>query len=295
VVVSNPVGSVTSGSALTVVEPPVITLQPASLGVVVGHGASFSVGNTGTAPFSYRWLAGTKTIPGATNSIFSIANVTTNNSGNYSVVITNFAGTVTSAVATLSVWLPPVFTQQPTNRTTRQGSTAIFSAQVSGTAPFSYQWFKNGVALADGGNLSGSLTSVLSIVNVATNDAGAYVLAVTNVAGSGTSSVAMLFVRTSSGGGDGGGGTDNLRIQNNSASPISPRAPLVIAQIIPNADGSITLNCNGTAGSNYVAQASADLAAWTDISTNSAGAGGQWQVTDPTRANSRFYRLKSAP
>ena len=213
------------------------------------------------------------------------------------MVITNFAGTVTSAVATLSVWLPPVFTQQPTNRTTRRGSTVIFSAAVSGTAPFSYQWFKNGAALADGGNLSGSLTSVLTLVNVTTNDSGAYVLAVTNVAGSSTSSIAVLFVRGggSGGGGGGGGGTDNLRIQNNSASAISFPPPLVIAQIIPNADGSFTLNCSGTAGSNYVAQASADLTAWTNISTNSAGAAGQWQVTDPTRAPSRFYRLKSAP
>ena len=51
--------------------------------------------------------------------------------------------------------------------------------------------------------------------------------------------------------------------------------------------------CSGAPGSNYVTQASSDLAAWTDISTNAAG-GGQWQVSDTARASGRFYRLKSA-
>ena len=70
--------------------------------------------------------------------------------------------------------------------------------------------------------------------------------------------------------------------------------PAVIAQIIRNADGSITLNCNGTPGSSYVMQASADLAAWTGISTNTANASGQWQMTDKTPANCRFYRVLTA-
>ena len=295
VVVSNPVGSVTSGSALTVVAPPVISTQPASQAVAAGKTAGFSVGNTGTAPFSYQWYKGTKAVSGATNSTFNIVAVTTNNAGSYLVVITNFAGSVTSAVAALTVWLPPVFTAQPTNQAARTGSTATFSAAVNGTAPFSFQWLKNGAALADGGNISGSLTAVLTVANLTTNDAGAYALAVSNVAGSITSSNAILVVRIGGGGGGGGGGgTDNLRTQNSLAAAVVLQPPLVIGQIVRNADGSITLNCSGTAGSNYVVQASADLAAWTDISTNAAG-GGQWQVTDTTRASSRFYRLKSAP
>ncbi len=293
VVVSNPVGSVSSSSALTVVAPPVITVPPVSEGVIVGNVASFSVVNTGTAPFNYQWYKGIKVVSGATNSTFNIAAVTTNNAGSYFVVITNFAGSVTSTVATLSVWVPPVFTVQATNQTVRTGYTVTLSAAVSGTAPFSYQWLKNGSALADGGNISGSLTSALTVATVTTNDSGVYVLVVTNVAGSATSSNAVLFVRTGGSGGGDGGGTDNLRTINNISSAVVP-LPLVIAKIIPNSDGSITLNCSGTTGSNYVVQASADLATWTDISTNAAVAG-QWQVTDTARANSRFYRLKSAP
>lgn len=291
VVVSNPVGSVTNSSAVTVIAPPVITAQPASQAVAAGTAAGFSVGNSGSAPFSYQWFKGTKAVSGATNLAFSIASTTTNDAGAYFAIITNFAGSATSAVATLTVWLPPVFTIQATNQTVRTGSTVAFSAMVNGSAPFSYQWLKNGVALTDGGNISGSLTSVLAVANVTTNDAGAYALAVSNVVGSVTSSNAVLAVRVRSSGG--GGGTDNVRTQNSLVSTVAMPPP-VIAQIIPNADGSITLNCSGTAGSNYVVQASADLVTWADISTNAA-AGGQWQMTDTTRANSRFYRLKSAP
>ena len=286
--VSNPVGSVTSGTTLIVVDPPVITTPPASQSVVISNAVSFSVSNSGTAPFGYRWYKGTKIISGATNAIFSLASVTTNNAGNYFVVVTNFAGSVTSAPATLSVWLPPVFTLQATNRTARIGSTTVFSAAVSGTAPFNYQWFKNGVALADGGNLSGSLSSVLIIANLTTNDSGTYALTVGNVAGNITSSNATLLVRGRSSGG--GGGTDNLRTQ----PAVVVALPPVIAQILRNADGSITLNCGGTTGTNYVMQASADLVNWASLSTNAPAASGQWQVNDPAAATlpARFYRLK---
>ncbi len=293
VVVSNPVGSVTSGSALNVIAPPGITTQPASQSVVVGNAANFNVGNTGSAPFNYRWYKGTKVISGATNFIFSIPNSTANDAGNYFVIITNFAGNVTSTVATLTVWLPPVFTVEATNRTARTGSATVFIAMVNGTAPFSYQWLKNGVVLADGGNISGALTSVLTVDNLTTNDSGVYSLTVSNVVASITSSNATLFVGR--GGNGGGGGTDNLRTQTNLSAASTPQPPLVIAQIICNPDSSFTLACSGMAGSNYVAQASSDLTTWTDISTNAADVNGQWQVTDTTHASCRFFRLKTAP
>jgi len=292
VAVSNPVGSVTTSTALTVVAPPVITTQPASQAVVVNHAASFSVGSTGTAPFSYRWYKGIKIITGATNSIFNIASVSTNDAGSYFVIITNFAGSATSAVATLTVWLPPEFIEQATNRTIRTGSTTMFNAAVSGTAPFTFQWFKNGAALADGGNISGSLTSILTVANVTTNDSAAYSLTVSNAAASITSSNATLVVRGRHSGG--GGGTNNVRTQNGVANVVAI-PPLIITQLIPNADGSITLTCSGSANTNYVVQASADLTVWTDISTNVADASGQWQVTDIAHASRRFYRLKTAP
>ncbi len=297
IAVSNPVGSVTSGTTLIVVDPPVITTPPVSQAVAVSNAVSFSVGNTGTAPFGYRWFKGTKVISGATNATYSLASVTTNNAGNYFVVVTNFAGSVTSAPATLAVWLPPVFTLEDNgNRTARPGSTTLFSAAVSGTAPFNYQWFKDGVPLTDGGNISGSLSNLLTIANLTTNDSGIYVLTVSNLVGSITSSNATLVVRgrSSGGGNDGGGGTDNLRTLNGLTNTATIQSPAVIAQIVRNANASITLNGNGKPGSNYVVQASTNLAGWTDISTNAADAGGQWRMTDTDAVHYpfRYYRVR---
>jgi hypothetical protein len=292
VVVSNPVGSVTNSTELTVFMPPVIVMPPASQQAVVSNSVSFSTIVSGTAPLHCQWRKFAKNILGATNFTFTIPSASTNDTASYSVVVTNFAGSVTSAVATLTVWAPPVFTLQPTNRTERSGATTIFSAAVGGTAPFTFQWFKNGVALTDGGNISGALTNVLTVANLTTNDSGIYALNVSNVAGNVTSSNATLIVRDRSGGGDGGGGSDNLRTKNSLANVVAS-PPLVIAQIIRNADGRVTLTASGTAGTNYILQASADLKSWTNISTNTADASGQWQTTDPNAAtlSARFYRL----
>lgn len=109
VVVTNESGRATSSVVtLTLATPPVITSNPASRTNAVGTTASFSVGVTGTAPLAYQWRFNATNIPSATTSNYSIASVTTNNGGDYTVVITNIAGAVTSTPATLTVTsIPP--------------------------------------------------------------------------------------------------------------------------------------------------------------------------------------------
>jgi hypothetical protein len=63
-----------------------------------------------------------------------------------------------------------------------------FTAAASGTAPLSYQWYK------DGALLFGATTTSLTRTNVALADAGGYTLRVANSYGSATSSVATLTV-----------------------------------------------------------------------------------------------------
>jgi len=90
---------VTSSIAtLTVIAPPVITAQPQSLTNAAGATASFSVTATG-ANLSYQWKFNTTNIAGATGSTYSIANVQAANAGNYTVVVQNTAGSVTSSIA----------------------------------------------------------------------------------------------------------------------------------------------------------------------------------------------------
>jgi hypothetical protein len=82
---------------------PTITTQPASLTVAAGSNASFNVTVSSQTPVSYQWKKGGVDIPGANAATFSIASAGSADAGNYTVVVTNIVGSVTSSVATLTV------------------------------------------------------------------------------------------------------------------------------------------------------------------------------------------------
>ncbi len=88
----------------------------------------------------------------------------------------------------------PLITGAPTSSTNVAGSAVAFSAWVIGSAPLSYQWRKNGVNIADGGNLAGSASATLRLSGVLGADAGDYDLLVSNADGCVTSVVATLTV-----------------------------------------------------------------------------------------------------
>src|SRR5207237_4239672 len=89
---------------LTVNSPPTITTQPASRTVTAGQTASFSVTATGTAPLSYQWQRGGVPISGATLASYTTPSTTSGDNGaQFTVVVSNPAGSVTSNVATLTV------------------------------------------------------------------------------------------------------------------------------------------------------------------------------------------------
>src|SRR5207302_8547842 len=58
-----------------------------------------------------------------------------NQAGSYTVVVGNSAGSVTSAVATLTVYVPAGIATQPLSQTVTQGVNATFTVMGSGTAP----------------------------------------------------------------------------------------------------------------------------------------------------------------
>src|ERR1039457_5887475 len=142
VVVTNLFGSVTSSNAALLLTnaPPAITTQPQSQSILAGQTATFSVAATGTPPLTYQWLFnGTNVISGATTNPFSLANVQSTNGGNYSVIVSNFAGSVTSAAATLTIVFtnPVVFAQWNFNSVTPDtnvGTGTILPSAGSGTA-----------------------------------------------------------------------------------------------------------------------------------------------------------------
>jgi hypothetical protein len=190
VVVTNSWGSMTSTVAtLTVYVPPAITTQPQSLAVIQGQAASFSVVASGSSPFTYQWyLNGSSVGSAGQSSTYTLSNVGTSKAGNYTVVVVNPGGSVTSVVATLIVYVPPSITTQPSSQTVVQGQTASFSVAVSGSAPFSYQWNFNG------SNMSGATNASLTLTNVQATQAGSYSTVITNLGGSIISRVVTLTV-----------------------------------------------------------------------------------------------------
>lgn len=140
VVVTNAYGSVTSAVAtLTVNANPVITAQPQSLSVNAGANAAFTVSAAGGTPLYYQWRFGGVAIADATNSSYTRMSVQSGDAGNYSVVVTNFAGSVTSAIAALAVNVSPAgilaqwnFNSAPADSSTTTGSTTPSAG--SGTA-----------------------------------------------------------------------------------------------------------------------------------------------------------------
>src|SRR6185436_14414209 len=82
---------------------PAILSQPVSRNVFVGATVTFSVTASGYPSPTYQWRKNQADISNATNSTFSISNVQTNDSGSYSVVVSNLLGGVTSSNAVLLV------------------------------------------------------------------------------------------------------------------------------------------------------------------------------------------------
>ena len=105
VVVTNVAGRTESRAALlTVIPKPVITEQPISRIVAPGGAVTFTVVATNRDPnVGYQWRFRGTAIPGATSPSYTIPAARTDQMGEYTVDVTNMAGTVTSAPAAL--WL----------------------------------------------------------------------------------------------------------------------------------------------------------------------------------------------
>lgn len=105
-IITNSAGATNSALATLTVLPPVppaISTQPQNFTNVVGYPATFSVAATGSAPLRYQWLLNSTPLSARTNATLTFTIASTSDAGNYSVVITNNGGSVTSAVAILSV------------------------------------------------------------------------------------------------------------------------------------------------------------------------------------------------
>src|SRR5260370_29443130 len=100
---------------------PAITTQPTGQTVTAGQTASFSVAASGTAPLGYQWQKNSVAISGATLSSYTTpATTSSDNGAQFTVMVSNTAGSVTSTAAILTVNAAPVapsVTTQPATQT----------------------------------------------------------------------------------------------------------------------------------------------------------------------------------
>jgi len=160
-----------------------------------------------------------------------------------------------------------------TSQTALVGSNVSIPVSTTGTAPFSYQWFKGGQALTNGGNVSGATGATLNLGNVQVADSANYFVVATNHFGSVTSTVAPLTVY------------------------LVP--PFFIATTNSGfglVNGQFQFTLNGPAGSNAVISASTNLQTWIPLVTNPLTLG-SLIFTDAQATNypHRYYRATLGP
>lgn len=177
--------------------PPRFTLSPVNVSANEGTTATFTSLATGAAPLAYRWYEVTGGDPGVllaeqTGPNLVLPNVTVaQNGSSYRVVAYNPYGAVTNPAPSqpgvqLTVNSGPVYLSPdgdlPTETVGYAGRTVRLSVGAVGTAP-TYQWWSNGVALVDGGRISGATSDTLAIANAQPSDAASYHVEIANAYG----------------------------------------------------------------------------------------------------------------
>ncbi len=161
--------------------PLAITVQPAALTIVdPGENVTLSVAATGTTALSYQWFRGNDPlsdqpgISGSQTTTLSLSAVDEADAGNYTVVVTNEAGTRTSTVAQLIVLGAPEILSLSGDISLLEGSPLSLEVEAIGAGTLDYQWFRGTTPLP----LQTSAT--LFIPSASASDAGNYSVVVTN-------------------------------------------------------------------------------------------------------------------
>jgi hypothetical protein len=190
----------TQSYAISDTTPATVSAQPQSATVIAESAVTFSVTAAGATPITYQWqkngapLNDAGGISGSTTATLSFSATAVSDAGSYSVAVTNAYGGATSSSAILTVVTTPTVSVSPTSQTINTGTSTTIVANATGTGPLSYQWRKNGGALANGGAISGSSTSALSITSAALTDAATYSVVVSNAYGTATSVSSVVAV-----------------------------------------------------------------------------------------------------
>lgn len=153
VIITNDMGSVTSANAtITRVAKPVITKQPIAKTVDLGQRAYFFVEARSFDPartLQYQWRRNGVDISGATSSSLTMSSTVLADDGAvFTVLVSDGPATQISQGALLQVTTTPVaLNGQSGDVGVDPGTQASFAILATGTAPISYQWYRDGQAI----------------------------------------------------------------------------------------------------------------------------------------------------
>lgn len=169
---------------------PYVSRTPAEPAAIYeGMTVSFTAYGVANGPVNYQWRRNGSILGGQTAAVLSLANVNTGNSGNYDVVVTSGANSVTSSVSAITVVAgPPVTFTNPASMTRYLTAPATFTVSAGGSVPLSYQWQKNS------NDIVGATSPTLTIPSVAASDAGFYRVKLGNPYGTNFTANATLTV-----------------------------------------------------------------------------------------------------
>jgi hypothetical protein len=168
--------------------------KPLDREVVEGEGTLFELGPlAGTEPYLFQWYKDDAAIPEATGVRLEIPIVLQEDGGTYSVEVSNGSGSVRSRDISLTTTALPVSfpnDAQPADQLLTQGEALTLSIEVEGSPNFTYQWFKDDVAI----DLATEAT--LTIDAAAVEDTGDYHVTVNNRLNSLNSRTASIVVQS---------------------------------------------------------------------------------------------------
>lgn len=171
-------------------ELPQITTQPVGGLFLTGARITNFVVVSNPQACSYQWQRNGGNLPGANAANYVVGPLHPALAGDYRVIVTNSAGSVTSAVARIELLTTPRITAHPESQTLVRGANLTLSVSAIGGSALSYSWRKNGAVLA------GQTNATLAITNIQLSHAGTYRADVVNSYGSAASSNAIVTVLT---------------------------------------------------------------------------------------------------
>lgn len=173
---------------------PSVSVTPDSPQVDAGSTVEFTATATGAGPLTYQWDHDGVVLPGATTATLRLANVGDSDVGNYRITVTNSVGPAyaNTYLDVNPAPMPPTIISQPQSQTVVVGDNVVLGVSASSnTGTLSYQWYKDGSAIAGATDGSYWVPDHAKL-----SDAGDYWVVVTNEIGSVTSDKATLTVYT---------------------------------------------------------------------------------------------------